>query len=509
MIGFDKTHSNKEEVPQMVKGEESYITEDGSGKGFWEEPGRPRRITASTTYGTCTERLSPFGGLLGLIKFLDVLKFEEVFDRVYRGPSREPKLGHYRMVVGILMLLFIGFNRLWHFVYIRLDAMVCGFFQLVRLPAASTFWRYVDSLTINQGNSILKVSSVLRERAWHLCALRYRRIHLSIDTTAETIYGNQQGGRVGYNTSHRGKKAYRPVLCFVDETRECLLGKLRKGDVLDGEESAAFITQIKGHLPGCVKQVLLRADGEFFSWESIFAATKAAFHFIIANKSAKPPFNPGSWYHLARRTPLQYNSCVYQPMGWQFPCRFVAMRIPKGQSSSPLQPLQGELFEEDRYTYRVFCTDLRGKPHKIISQYDKRADAENLIGEAKREGLDAIPSAKFKNNSAYLQIVMLAYNLWRYYKMLAQRSAKEVPSKEPNLLEGIQDNTIRIARLKLLLIAAKLAFHNNRDQVKFSLYDSRTFSLQRFMKFLDNARVKARPWIHSALWQCRFAANLL
>jgi len=54
---------------------------------------------------------------------------------------------------------------------------------------------------------------------------------------------------------------------------------------------------------------------------------------------------------------------------------------------------------------------LQGKPHKIIALYDKRADAENLIGEAKREGLDAIPSAKFKNNYAYFQIVMLAYNI--------------------------------------------------------------------------------------------------
>jgi hypothetical protein len=118
------------------------------------------------------------------------------------------------MVVGILMLLFIGSNRLWHFVYIRLDAMVCGFFQLPRLPAASTFWRYVDSLGSNQAKSILKVSSALRERVWHLCGLKYRRIHLSIDTTAETVYGNQQGGRLGYNTAHRGKKAYR-ALCWA------------------------------------------------------------------------------------------------------------------------------------------------------------------------------------------------------------------------------------------------------------------------------------------------------
>ena len=40
------------------------------------------------------------------------------------------------------MLLFVCFNRLWHLTYIRLDAMVCGFFQLTRLPATSTFWPY-------------------------------------------------------------------------------------------------------------------------------------------------------------------------------------------------------------------------------------------------------------------------------------------------------------------------------------------------------------------------------
>ena len=83
----------------MVKQRFKAITEKRDSKGCCEIPCTPRKIAASTPYGTCTERLSPFGGLLGLIKFLDLLKFEEVFDEVYRGPSREPNLGHYRMVV--------------------------------------------------------------------------------------------------------------------------------------------------------------------------------------------------------------------------------------------------------------------------------------------------------------------------------------------------------------------------------------------------------------------------
>lgn len=98
------------------------------------------------------------------------------------------------------------------------------------------------------------------------------------------------------------------------------------------------------------------------------------------------------------------------------------MRIPNDLKSPPGKPLPWELFEDDRYTYRIFCTSLSGKPHKVIAEYDKRADVENLVGEAKREGLEAIPSAKFKNNYAYFQMVMLAYNLWRYFKMMAEHS---------------------------------------------------------------------------------------
>jgi hypothetical protein len=470
-------------------------------KGFRKSEPEPRKITASTGYETCRERLSPFGGLLALIKFLDLIGLKELFEQVYRGPTREPKLGHYRMILGILFLLFIGFNRLWHFVYIRLDAMVCGIFQLSCLPAASTFWRYVDSLGINQAHSILKIMSILRERVWQQCGLKYRKIHVSLDTTVETLYGSQQGGRKGHNPKNPGNKGYRPVLAFIDETREYLAGKLRKGETLSGEEAAAFIKTTAKHLPKCVKKVLLRADGEFFSWESVHAATEQSFEFIIANKRAHPPFDSNGWYKPWKRNPYQYNSCVYQPMGWQERCRFVAMRIPKEETHSS----QEELFEEDRYTYRVFCTSLRAPSHKVIEKYDKRADIENLIGEAKREGLSAIPSTKFKNNYAYLQIVMMAYNIWRYFKIMAQRSSREAPVPDLEPLKSIEEHTIRIARLKLLLIAAKLVFHNNREQVKFSVHDSRVPAMQRFLKFLDTQRARPRPWIQGNLFPSRFS----
>lgn len=50
----------------------------------------------------------------------------------------------------------------------------------------------------------------------------------------------------------------------------------------------------------------------------------------------------------------------------------------------------------------IFATSLPHKPHEVIKEYDKRADAENPIGEAKQEGLEALPSSKFAANHAYL-----------------------------------------------------------------------------------------------------------
>ena len=263
-------------------------------------------------------------------------------------------------------------------------------------------------------------------------------------------------------------------------------------------------------MPGCVQKVLFRADGEFFSWQAVSACIENGFDYIIANKVAGPPFDPKTWYRPKKRKPFEFNSCIYQPQGWKRPCRFVAMRIPKELKTPAGEPMQYELFEDGQYTYRVFCTSLAGKAHKVIADYDKRADVENLVGESKREGLDAIPSAKFVNNYAYFQIVMLAYNIWRYFKMMAQISNQKTASDSPgsvhDSLKGLKDNLIRVARLKLLLIGAKVVYHST-DKVKYSIMDSRTPGLMHFLNYLDNARSRVRPWIEGNLWPCRFSLN--
>jgi hypothetical protein len=60
-------------------------------------------------------------------------------------------------------------------------------------------------------------------------ACRIERRHTDTDTTVHTLYGQQMGGRKGYNPKNRGKRSYQPMLTFLAETREYIAGELRNG----------------------------------------------------------------------------------------------------------------------------------------------------------------------------------------------------------------------------------------------------------------------------------------
>jgi len=453
-----------------------------------QEPStRILHITPDTPYAECSERLTAFGGLLALVKFLDLVGFPARFAEHYTAPKRETKLGHCGMVCGILMLLFIGFQRLGHFTYLRHDAMLCGILRVAVLPAVSTFWRYLRAMGIIQSQSLLRLGAALRARVWELCAYAPSRVRVNIDTTVSTVYGAIEGARKGHNPKHRGKKGLRPVLCFVHETREYLCGTQRRGETMNNEEVAHQIRQFRRLLPACVQQVTVCGDGEFIGGESVEACQDEGFTFIFGNKRCAPPFPKRGWY---RHGGHDYNECEYQPQGWAKPCRFVVMRIREEQRGER----QLKLLESEEYVYRVFVTNAKGRPHRVIAAYDQRAAVEPLIGEAQREGVLAIPSKQFAAHHAFFQIVMLAYNLWRWMKWLAGHAEAQARRGEP--VEEQQwitmpNHTLRIARLKMLYVAAKIVVHSNRDEVRYSEHEQRAAGLIDFLKYLDRRRKAA------------------
>jgi len=139
--------------------------------------------------------------------------------------------------------------------------MVCGVLRVALLPEVSTFWRYLQSLTIVQSAALLRPGAALRATEWALCAYRPTRVTVNIDTTVSTVYGAIEGTRKGHNTKHRGKKGRRPVLCCLTETREYLCGSQRRGETITTRAVARQIRQFRKLLPPYVKAVRVHGDG--------------------------------------------------------------------------------------------------------------------------------------------------------------------------------------------------------------------------------------------------------
>jgi hypothetical protein len=445
---------------------------------------RVRTITAATPYGFIDEHLTPFGGLFSLEKLLDAFEIDQAFSEHFVAPDRTPQLGHWRMVKGILDLQFIGLQRLYHFTYVKDDAMLKGVLNVAQLPAVSTFWRCLNSYGTDQAQSFLKINAVVRERVWRNLEYdtRYHHIHLDADTTVKTVYGDKEEACKGHNPKHRGKKGLRPILTFIAETKEYLAGELRKGQTLSAMDVKNHLVTLRALLPLSVRKVTLRADAEFYCWKAIATCRKVGFDYIIAVKKSRPNFNENNWYSIDKTDDIQYNSTLYKPTNWETPCRFVAMRIRKDLNDRRNQ--QGELFEDDLYKYRIFVTSREAFPHRVIDEYDDRAGAEKLIGEAHREGLQAVPSKSFAHNSAFFQLAMFSYNLWRYVKAFANQPEETAWSL----------NTNEVSRLKLLYLAAKVNFHGDRTEIKYSQHMSVKPSWENLLIRLDDIRQHREVW---------------
>jgi hypothetical protein len=473
----------------MVKTGKKHTPKNRVNQGKSKTAGKPAKIKPDTAYTVTDGRMTAYGGLFGLVKFLDLIGFREVFLEYYQSPNRKTELGCHRMVLGFLLLLFVGFARLGHFEYLRRDPMVCGVLEVEILPVVSTFWRYLRTLWLPQSQSLLKISAVLRARVWQACRLGHTRISVNIDTTVSTVYGQIEGSRKGHNPKHRGKKGLRPVLLFLEETREYLCGTQRAGKTMSDEEVARLLREMKQYLPAQIRRVLVRGDAEFIGAETIQACRECGYDYIFGNKSATPYFIQRRWYQHGAH---EYNESHHQPMGWPEDCRFVAMRIREEERGTR----QLKLYEGD-YLYRVFATSLQGKPHTVVARYDGRASVENAIKEAQQEGLLAIPSKRFWSNHAFFQLVMLAYNLWRWMKLVAVAQGAQGKPIQVIAWQEV-DHTIRIARLKMLFLPAKITTPQHRTTISYSNHDARAAELVDFLKYLDQRRRKKIPWQEDA-----------
>jgi hypothetical protein len=332
---------------------------------------------------------------------------------------------------------------------------------------------------------LLEVQRCLRQRVWEAANVRLSAVVLDTDTTVHTLFGNQMGARKSYNPKNKGKKSFQPILTFLAETKEYIAGELRNGDRPTGKQIAAHLQMVFAAVPKMVKTLLARADSGFYCWDAVeaYESVKCGF-IIVARKTARlvEELKAAEWQRSLQTDADGQCEFWYRPDGWGKAYRFLALRYEKQPKAGAADAKeQYQLFETSKYLYRVFVTNMEGPVHELVSFYNQRAAAENLIKEANNDaGLTAHPSGRWMMNCIWFQIAMLAYNLNCWLQLFNREEGGQVGS--------MRHTTLATARLRFLFLAAKIWRHAGRVGISYSdHYEDRGL----FQRLMDRLRAIA------------------
>ncbi len=451
----------------------------------------PNRIGASTPYDFKGKNLTPYGGLLPVITMLEKLGFQSLVEQSVTSKRIPRAMDLYRFVLAIVLGLYIGFARLNQLRFIARDPILTGILKVTKLPVQSTFWRFVNALHLNVARQMLTIMRTMRERVWAAANVKLEVVTIDTDTTVHTLYGQQMGGRKGYNPKNKGKKSYQPMLTFIAETREYVWGELRNGDRPSGKQVGDHIRKVCAALPPCVKQIFSRADSGFYCWEAVAAYEECNARFVIsARKTSRlvEQLRQAEWKPSPQTDGDAECEFRYQPQDWDKEYRFVALRYEKARAEVEAEETeQYQLFETSQYQYRVFVTDMTDPISFVVWFYNQRAGAENLIKEANNDaGLAAHPSGRFDVNRNHFQLAMLAYNL-NCWLMLFNREPQADATE-------LRHTTLATSRLRFLFVAAKIWRHAGRTGVSYSDHYEEKGVFERLMDRLRRIAPRAQGY---------------
>ena len=450
----------------------------------------PLKIGASTPYNFSARNLTAYGGLLPVATMLEKLGFQQLVEETLTIRRQTRAMPVYRFVLGMVLVLYVGFSRLNHLRFVEREPMLTGILKVLRVPPQCTFWRFLASLHLSVASQLLRVQQVLRQRVWQAAHVDLKTITLDTDTTVNTLFGHQMGGRKGYNPKNKGKKSYQPILTFLAETREYIAGELRNGDRPTGAQIARHLESVFAALPEGVETMYARADSGFYCAEAVEAYEKAGVQFIIsARKTSRliDELKAAEWTGSPKTDADGQCEFRYQPQGWGQAYRFVALRYEKNKAAAE-KPQQYQLFDTPEYSYRVFVTNMSGGIAMLTWFYNQRAGAENLIKEAKNDaGMADHPSGRWAMNCIFFQLAMLAYNL-NCWLMLFNR-------EEEATVETLGHTTLATARLRFLFLAARIWRHAGRVGISYSDHYAEQSVFDRLMMRLRSVAANANGFL--------------
>jgi hypothetical protein len=395
--------------------------------------------------------LTHFGGLFLIQSFCKALGLHR---RLQRFLKAAPKSGNYPpadLIVALLLVFIAGLRRINKTEILQYNGLFLSLIGLEKFPDQSTLRRFLRRLSPQTIRQMVRCHDYFRSRLFNQPQPRSTLI-FDLDSVVLTVYGTQQGARLGYNPKKKGRRSYHPLLCFEAHGQEFWHGSLRPGDCAANTGVIPFFKRCLAKVPPQIarSRIRVRADAGFFSRKLVSYLDQAGCGFIIVARTypnlcalaAKAGFKR---LHFG----WEVAELVYRPRKWKPAHRFIVVRRPLAEDPEELKQLT--LFTDRKYSYSILVTNLKLDSWRVWRAYTRRATIEKTIRELLYDlPLNKIPTQEWIANVAYFQMLLFAYDVVHWFKRLC------LPAEYLHA-------TVETVRSDFLVLPAKLTSRAGRN----------------------------------------------
>ena len=391
------------------------------------------------------------GGSKIYLEYLEKIKLSQALQKLHCTKHGNSLFPVHTILLYLIVGWTLGCERLFHFRKLQHDALIRTFLG-GRCPHYSLLYKELVRL----GKTHPDVGWELQKLNQHLIApLLPSEVILDLDSTVETVYGEQERAAIGTNPHKPGRKSYHPLMAFEGQSRLCLHAVLRPGNTHASTEVLPFLQQTI-QLLGHRRIQLARFDkgfgGEdfysFFENRQIGYVGKVKWTRRLQTEAERccswKRFVDEDWI-------IEGISFMYQATSWKTPRRVVVIR-----KAQMYEDDQSQLLLDTCWQYEAMVTNLDWEPIDIWRFYNQRCCMENAIKEAKYGfSIHRIATGHFVANEIDFLIKLLAYNLYERFKR--------------DCCEPIhQGYTIARFRLEFFHCAARLIKHGRQVVLKLA-----------------------------------------
>jgi len=331
-------------------------------------------------------------------------------------------------------------------------------------PVASdaTAWRLVAALNEEHLARVREARATTRRRVWDLAGAP-KRLILDIDATLITAHSEKERAAGTYKRGF----GFHPLLCFEATSGEALAGILRPGNA--GANTASDHKEVLARAlaqlpPGAVNPgTLVRTDSGGASHAFLAAVHEAGLSFSVGFDLTEPvrravlAVPESAWVPaLDAEGALRDGAGVAEldldldKTGWPPGTRALCRR------ERPHPGAQLSFTDASGYRFQVFLTNQKGGRLARLEQIHRsRAAIEDSIRCAKASGLRNLPFRAFAHNAAWLELVLLGYDLVAFTKRLLLEG--ELACCEPKRL-----------RYRLFHVAGRIVTHARTTTLRLS-----------------------------------------